>query len=147
MSARRFAREQWPDQESELAWLRDRGVRIDEKGRIIITLPAPDGDLTASGRDELVSIIELMRREVDRRDGGSRGRRRRGAPKASHRAKPAPSPTPIQPSRFGRPPIGDELRVDVQTTIAAQTRRVLSKRGLSLADVLADCARELADDV
>ena len=47
--------------------------------------------------------------------------------------------------RLGRPVVGEEPRVYVQTTIALQTRETLTKRGLTLADVLDDCARELAD--
>ena len=48
----------------------------------------------------------------------------------------------MQPARLGRPLVGEELRVYVQTTIALHTRETLTKRGLTLADVLDDCARD-----
>jgi hypothetical protein len=127
----------------ELDWLRDHGVRIDEKGRIIVSLPVPDDDEFRNEQQE-PSIVELMRRDVDRR-GGSRGRRRRCAPKASHRTQSSSTNRPLQPARLGRPAVGEELRVYVQTTIAPQTRETLTMRGLTLAKVLDDCARELAD--
>jgi hypothetical protein len=129
---------------TELDWLRDHGVRIDEKGRIIVSLPTPDHELGFRNEEQEPSISELMRREIGRRRGGSRGRRR-SAPKASHRTVPGCTKRPAQPARLGRPPVGDELRVYVQTTIAPQTRETLTKRGLTLAEVLDDCARELAD--
>jgi len=133
--------------ETELTWLRDRGVRIDEKGRIIVSLPTPDDEDELCDRDEEeASITELMRREVGRRDGGSRGRRRRSVPKASQRM-PARSAHPVNPPRVGRPAIGAEVRVYVQTTISPQTRETITRRGLTLADVLDKCAQELADDV
>ncbi|HVR45256.1 MAG TPA: hypothetical protein VMT95_01255 [Candidatus Binatia bacterium] len=129
---------------TELDWLRDHGVRIDEKGRIIVSLPTPDDELGFRNEEQEPSISELMRREIGRRQGGSRGRRR-SAPKASHRTVPGCAKRPAQPPRLGRPAVGDELRVYVQTTIAPQTRETLTKRGLTLAKVLDDCARELAD--
>jgi hypothetical protein len=128
---------------TELDWLRDRGVRIDAKGRIIVSLPIPDDEVEFQNEEEEPSIAELMRRDVDQRRGGSRGRRRRCAPKGSHRTAPACSDRPTQ--RLGRPVIGDELRVHIQTTITPQTRETLTKQGLTLANVLDDCARELAD--
>jgi hypothetical protein len=128
---------------TELDWLRDHGVRIDEKGRIVVSLPIPDDEAEFLGDELQPSIAELMRRDVDPRHGGSRGRHRRCAPKAAHRTKPdCTGPTPS--ARLGRPPVGEELRVYVQTTIAVQTRETLTKRGLTLADVLDDCTRELA---
>ena len=130
---------------TELDWLRDHGVRIDEKGRIIVSLPIPDDEVEFRNEEQEPSIAELMRRDVDPRHGGSRGRRRRCAPKASHRSEPACTDRPMQPARLGRPAVGEELRVYVQTTIAPQTRETLTKRGLTLAEVLDDCARELAD--
>jgi hypothetical protein len=130
---------------SELDWLREHGVRIDEKGRIIVSLPAPDDELGFRNQEQEPSIAELMRHDVDRRQGGSRGRRRRWAPQASHRTPPASTDRPSQPARLGRPAVGEEVRVYVQTTIAPQTRETLTKRGLTLAEVLDDCARELAD--
>lgn len=131
---------------TELEWLRDHGVRIDEKGRIIVSLPTPDDEVGFRNEEQGPSIAELMRREIGRRQGGSRGRRR-SAPKASHGTAPGRMDRPMQPARLGRPAVGDELRVYVQTTIAPQTRQTLSKRGLTLAKVLDDYARELADAV
>jgi hypothetical protein len=130
---------------TELDWLRDHGVRIDEKGRIIVSLPIPDDEVDFRNEEQEPSIAELMRRDVDPRHGGSRRRRRRCAPKSSHRSEPASTDRPMQPARLGRPAVGEELRVYVQTTIAPQTRETLTKRGLTLAQVLDDCARELAD--
>ncbi len=130
---------------TELDWLREHGVRIDEKGRIIVSLPIPDDDVEFRNEEHEPSIAELMRRDVDRRQGGSRGRRRRCAPKASHDTQPARTDPPTQPARLGRPAVGEELRVYIQTTIAPQTRETLAKRGLTVAEVLDDCARELAD--
>jgi hypothetical protein len=132
--------------DSELDWLRDRGVRVDHKGRIIVSLPRPDQEPDLRTDDHEPSIAELMRREVGRRQGGSRGRRRRGAPKASQRCAPARADHLIKVARLGRPAVGEELRVYVQTTIAPQTREALAKRRITLADVFNDCARELADE-
>ncbi len=133
--------------ESELDWLRDRGVRVDHKGRIIVSLPRPDQEPDLRPDDHEPSIAELMRREVDRRHGGSRARRRRGAPKASQRSAPARADHLNKVARLGRPAVGEELRVYVQTTIAPQTREALAKRRITLADVFNDCARELADEL
>jgi len=125
----------------ELQWLRDRGVQIDHKGRIVVSLPVPD-EYQFSGEDLEPSIAELMRRDV-RTNGGSRGRRRKSAPKptpsrAVSRAVVASS------SRIGRPAIGEEVRVYVQTSIARVTREILGQRGVTLAEVFDNCARELA---
>jgi hypothetical protein len=130
---------------AELDWLRDHGVRIDQKGRIVVSLPIPDDEVELRNEEQEPSIAELMRRDIDPRHGGSRGRRRRCAPKASQRAEPARTDRPMQAARLGRPALGEELRVYVQTTIGPQTRETLTKRGLTLAEVLDDCARELAD--
>jgi hypothetical protein len=132
--------------DTELDWLRDRGVRVDHKGRIIVSLPRPDQEPDVRIEDHEPSIAELMRREVDRRLGGSRGRRRRKVPKDSQRSGPARADQLIKAPRLGRPAVGGELRVYVQTTIAAQTREALVKHRITLADVFNDCARELADE-
>ena len=87
---------------TELDWLRDHGVRIDEKGRIIVSFPIPDDEFEFRNEEE-PSIAELMRRNVDPRHGGSRGRRRRCAPKASQRSEPACTDRPMRPARLGRP--------------------------------------------
>ncbi len=134
--------------DNQLDWLRDRGVQIDHKGRIIVSLPAiPDDDIRDVDDDEHEpSIAELMRRDVNVRLGGSRGRRRRRASKAvssSHHA--ARTQEPAQTARIGRPVIGSEVRVYVQTLIAQRTREVLTKHGMTLADVFDDYARELPD--
>lgn len=125
-------------------WLRDRGVRIDEKGRIIVSLPPPDDDVDVRNDDE-ASIVELMRRDAAHRKGGSRGRRRRSPPKASLGATQRSLKYGISPARIGRPCIGVETRISVQTTISRQTREALEKHQVTLADVLNDCARELTD--
>jgi hypothetical protein len=134
--------------DNQLDWLRDRGVQIDHKGRIIVSLPAiPDNDICNVDDDEREpSIAELMRRDVNVRLGGSRGRRRRRASKAvstSHHA--TQTQEPAQTARMGRPLVGSEVRVYVQTSIAQRTREVLTKHGMTLADVFDDYARELPD--
>lgn len=134
--------------DNQLDWLRDRGVQIDHKGRIIVSLPVmPDDDIRAVDEDvREPSIAELMRRDVNVRLGGSRGRRRRRASKAvtsSHHT--ARSQEPAQTARMGRPVIGSEVRVYVQTSIAQRTREVLTKHGMTLADVFDDYVRELPD--
>jgi hypothetical protein len=135
-------RQRSSDYEAELDWLRDHGVRVDEKGRIIVRLPVPDEGFEFQNEEE-PSIAQLMRREVGQRRGGSRGRRRRCAPEASHRNAPPSTDRPTR--RLGRPVVGDEPRVHVQTTLTPQTRETLTKQGLTLANILDDCARELAD--
>ena len=125
----------------ELQWLRDRGVQIDHKGRIIVSLPVPD-EYQFSSEELEPSIAELMRWDV-RTHGGSRGRRRKSPP------KPTPSRTVSRvdvasSSRIGRPAIGAEVRVYVQTSIARVTREILGRRGVTLAEVFDNCARELA---
>ena len=134
--------------DNQLDWLRDRGVQIDHKGRIIVSLPTiPDDDVC--GVDDVErepSIAELMRRDVNVRLSGSRGRRRRRPSKtvsSSHHA--ARTQKPAQATRIGRPVIGSEVRVYVQTSIALRTREVLTKHGMTLADVFNDYARELPD--
>lgn len=124
----------------ELQWLRDRGVQIDHKGRIIVSLPAPE-EAQWPAEDREPSIAELMRREVNRR-GGSHGRRRRSAPKATSGSDRG---TPLRAcaSRLGRPAIGAEVRVYVHTSVARTTRETLLQRGLTLAQVFNECAREL----
>jgi hypothetical protein len=134
--------------DNQFDWLRDRGVQIDHKGRIIVSLPTiPDNDICNVDDDEREpSIAELMRRDVNVRLGGSRGRRRRRASKAvstSHHA--AQTQEPAQTARMGRPLVGSEVRVYVQTSIAQRTREVLTKHGMTLADVFDDYARELPD--
>jgi hypothetical protein len=125
----------------ELQWLRDRGVQIDHKGRIVVSLPVSD-EYQLSSEELEPSIAELMRRDV-RTHGGSRGHRRKSPP------KPIPSRTVSRAdvassSRIGRPAIGAEVRVYVQTSIARVTREILGRRGVTLAEVFDDCARELA---
>ena len=129
---------------NDFEWLRDRGVRIDEKGRIIVSLPPPDDEVEFRNDDE-ASIAELMRRDVAHRRGGSRGRRRRSAPKASLGGAQRSSKYQGSPARIGRPCLGVETRIPVQTTISPCTREALSKHHVTLADVLDDCARELTN--
>jgi hypothetical protein len=133
--------------DNELDWLRNRGVQIDHKGRIIVSLPlVPDGE--AYDRDALEerepSIAELMRRDVDARHAGSRGRRRRAASKIDQSKQRATRPSGgSQTARIGRPIVGAEVRVYVQTSIALQTRQTLAKRGITLAEIFDDFARGL----
>jgi hypothetical protein len=134
--------------DNQLDWLRDRGVQIDHKGRIIVSLPAiPDDDIRDVYDDEREpSIAELMRRDVDVRHTGSRGRRRRTASKpvqSGHRATRTSRPS--QTARIGRPIVGAEVRVYVQTSIAQRTREALARHGVTLAEVFDEYFRELPD--
>ena len=129
----------------QLDWLRDHGVQIDQKGRIIVSLPTvPDDEIYEIGDDEREpSIRELMRRDVDVGSSGSRGRRRRTPPKKTKHSRHAGQPQEYAASRIGRPTIGAEVRVYVQTSIAQRTREILAQQGMTLADVFDDCARSL----
>jgi hypothetical protein len=51
---------------NDLEWLSDRGVQIDHKGRIIVSLPPPDDEARFDSSDEDPSIVELMWRDVTR---------------------------------------------------------------------------------
>lgn len=133
---------------NQLDWLREHGVHIDHKGRIVVSLPVvPDGDVY--DRDPLdehePSIAELMRHDIDLRHVGSRGRRRRGRPKAVKHDNCAAQAQSLQSTRIGRPMIGAEVRVYVQTSIAQRTRELLASNGLTLAEVFDDYARQLPD--
>lgn len=134
--------------------MHDRGAWRDRKGRIVTTLPVPGEDFRYPRDDslaaleeslesaaEVLPIAELMRHDVDRRLGGSKGRRRRqpSNPK-SDKSRVARESSAALGSRIGRPIIGAELRVYVQTSIARRTRELLAERGVSLAHVLDECA-------
>jgi hypothetical protein len=130
--------------DDELNWLRDRGVQIDHKGRIIVSLPAVPDDIDFDVVEREPSIAELMRREINPRLAGSHGRRRR---RLSTPVQRNPGATRIhqQPAaRVGRPTIGSEARVHVQTMIAQETRDILVKHHVTLADVFDDCARKVS---
>jgi hypothetical protein len=132
--------------QDELEWLRDRGVQIDRKGRIIVSLPAvPDNEIDFDVEERDPSIAQLMRRDVDVRHAGSRGRRRRRystlTPTNLRRTR---LPQPKQEVRIGRPLVGSEARVEVQTMIAEKTREILAKHQVTLADVFDDYARWLS---
>jgi hypothetical protein len=130
--------------DDELNWLRDRGVQVDRKVRIIVSLPAVPDDVDFDVVEREPSIAELMRREINPRLAGSHGRRRR---RLSTPVQRNPGATRIyqQPAaRVGRPTIGSEARVHVQTMIAQETRDILVKHRVTLADVFDDCARRLS---
>lgn len=124
-------------------WLRDRGVQIDRKGRIVVSLPALPDDASFDLAEREPSIAELMRHEVDPRVAGSRGRRRRRLSTSVQRNPAATRTYRQMAARVGRPTIGSEARVHVQTMIAQETRDTLLKHGVTLADVFDDCARRL----
>lgn len=124
-------------------WLRDRGVQIDGKGRIIVSLPAIPDDVDLDLAEREPSFAELMRHEVDPRVAGSRGRRRRRLATPVQRNQAATRVYRQLVARVGRPTIGSETRVHVQTMIAQETRDTLLKHGVTLADVFDDCARKL----
>jgi hypothetical protein len=134
--------------DNELDWLRDRGVQIDHKGRIIVSLPKIPDEVDFDAVEREQSIAELMRHEINPRRAGSRGRRRqhlstpvqcdpRGAARFYRQMPERATP------RVGRPTIGLEVRVHVQTLIAQATRDILVKHRVTLADVFDDCARKL----
>jgi hypothetical protein len=130
--------------DDELNWLRDRGVQVDRKGRIMVSLPAVPDDVDFDVVEREPSIAELMRREINPRLAGSHGRRRR---RLSTPVQRNPRATRIyqQPAvRVGRPTIGSEARIHVQTMIAQETRDILVKHRVTLADVFDDCARRLS---
>jgi hypothetical protein len=131
--------------DNDLDWLRDRGVRVDHKGRLIVSLPLiPDEVYDRDPLEEREpSIAEMMRRDVDARNAGSRGRRRRGASKAVQSPRTTRSNEASDAPRIGRPLVGAEVRVYVQTSIAQRTRDILLQRGVTLADVFDDYARGL----
>jgi len=89
------------------------------------------------------TIAELMQRDVDLKSIAPRTRRRR-----SSRAKPVvnrengASGDEVV-ARVGRPMIGAEVRVCVQTSIALRTREILAVVGMTLADVFDAYARGL----
>jgi len=129
--------------DEELNWLRDRGVQIDNKGRIIVSLPAVPDDVDFDVVEREPSIAELMRREINPRLAGSHGRRRRLSTPVQR--NPGATRNYQQPAaRVGRPTIGSEARVHVQTMIAQETRDILVKHRVTLADVFDDCARRLS---
>jgi hypothetical protein len=129
--------------DDELNWLRDRGVQIDHKGRIIVSLPAVPDDVDFDVVEREPSIAELMRREINPRLAGSHGRRRRLSTPVQR--NPGATRDYQQPAaRVGRPTIGSEARVHVQTMIAQETRDILIKHCVTLADVFDDCARRLS---
>ncbi len=130
--------------DDELNWLRDRGVQIDHKGRIIVSLPEVPDDVDFDLVEREPSIAELMRHEINPHLAGSRGRRRRHLSTPVQR-NPGATRTYRQPAaRVGRPTIGSEARVHVQTMIAQETRDILVKHHVTLADVFDDCARQLS---
>ena len=130
--------------DEELNWLRDRGVRIDHKGRIIVSLPEIPDDVDFDVVEREPSIAELMRHEINPHLAGSRGRRRRHLSTPVQR-NPGATRRYRQPAaRVGRPTIGSEARVHVQTMIAQETRDVLARHHVTLADVFDDCARQLS---
>ncbi len=130
--------------DDELNWLRDRGVQIDRKGRIIVSLPAVPDDVDFDVVEREPSIAELMRREINPRVAGSHGRRRRLLSTSVQRNPGAPRNYQQAAARVGRPTIGSEVRVHVQTMIAQETRDMLVKHRITLADVFDDCARRLS---
>jgi hypothetical protein len=131
-----------------------RNLWRDRKDRLAAGLEggfhAREDDLSAfADSHELLdddgAIAELMRRDVNLRTGGSKGRRRRRPPKSKqdlNRAAAAGRTGVL--SRIGRPAIGLEVRVYVQTSIAQRTRDVLAAHGVTLAQVFDDYARRLA---
>lgn len=130
--------------DDELDWLRDRGVQIDHKGRIIVSLPEIPDEVEFDVVEREPSIAELMRHEINSRRDGSRGRRRRHLSTPVQRNPGAARfHRQLAAARVGRPTIGSEVRVHVQTMIAQATRDILVKHRVTLADVFDDCARKL----
>jgi hypothetical protein len=88
-----------------------------------------------------VRIAELMQRDVDLKSSGSRARRRRSSRAASVTKREQGTSGPKSPARVGRPAIGAEARVRVQTSVALRTREILAEVGVTLADVFEACAQ------
>jgi hypothetical protein len=135
----------------------DRENWRDQKDRIITRPPVPDDDFRYPRDDSMAaleeslefdggdsSIVELMRRDVNLRLGGSKGRRRRQPPASRSGSRAPREPIPGVASRIGRPTIGAEVRVYVQTSIGHRTRELLAQHNVSLAQVLDECAGLLA---
>ena len=134
----------------------DRGKWRDREGRIVRCLPLPDADFryprddSMSALEECLeiagdesSVVELMRRDVNLRIGGSKGRRRR-QPQDSRSGSPSHREPSHGVVRVGRPTIGAEVRVYVQTSIGQRTRELLVVHNVSLAQVLDEYADLLA---
>ena len=130
---------------ADLPWLQDHGVRVDHKGRVIVSLPPPEIELyrlAGDDRDE-VSIAELMRHDVDLKLTNARVRRRR-VTKPRRENDDGMGGGSAGMARYGRPTIGTEVRVRVHTTIAQRTRRILTEWHVTFAEILDECAREFA---
>jgi hypothetical protein len=134
-----YGRNLWRDRKDHLAAGRDDGFRAREDE---LSAFADSHELLDDDR----AIAELMRRDVNLRTGGSKGRRRRRQPAKSkrdmNRAATAGSTRVL--SRIGRPAIGLEVRVYVQTSIAHRTRELLVEHGVTLAQIFDEYARRLA---
>jgi hypothetical protein len=132
----------------------DRGLWRDGRGRILPGFPSgrsfrvsSDDSLGAleeaiAYNEDEATAIELMHREVDRGNGGSKGRRR------SPKAKPVTSRVKDEDGddpgvRRGRPVIGAEARVRFHTSIAQHTRTMLIEGEVTLAEVFDASARRL----
>jgi hypothetical protein len=89
------------------------------------------------------TIAELMQRDVDLKSFAPRTHRRRSsrAKPMVNREKGASGDEVV--ARVGRPMIGAEVRVCVQTSIALRTREILAAVGMTLADVFDAYARGL----
>jgi hypothetical protein len=136
----------------------DRGNWRDQKGWIITRLPVPDDDFRYPRDDSLAaledslefaddesSIVGLMRRDVNLRLGGSKGRRRQRPRDSRSQSRASHVDTNLGVvSRIGRPTIGAEVRVYVQTSIGQRTRELLDLHNASLAQILDEFACLLA---
>jgi len=89
------------------------------------------------------TIAELMQRDVDLKSSVSRARRRRSSRTPSVIKRENSTSSSDVPVRVGRPTIGAEVRVSVQTSIALRTREILAEAGVTLADVFDACAQRL----
>jgi hypothetical protein len=134
-----YGRNLWRDRKDRLAAGREGGFHAREDE---LSAFADSHELLDDDR----AIVELMRRDVNLRTGGSKGRRRRRQPAKSkqdmNRAATAGRTGVL--SRIGRPAIGLEVRVYVQTSIAQRTRELLAAHGVTLAQIFDDYARRLA---
>lgn len=136
----------------------DRGNWRDQKGRIITRLPVSDDDFRYPRDDSMAaleealefdgdesSITELMRRDVNLRLVGSKPRRRRQPPASRSGSRTSHVDANLGVvSRIGRPTIGAEVRVYVQTSIGQRTRELLAQHNASLAQILDEFACLLA---
>ena len=97
--------------------------------------------------NETENFEALMRRDVRWKVSGSKGRRRPrpGSDVRAYQDRVSKREAVLS-QRPGRPTIGAEVRVYVQTSIAPETKKALTAHGMTLAQVFDEFARGLAHE-